>query len=76
MSHRPPTYSHSADPLQADDWLKAVEKMLDIAQYNDREKVLYASGRLEGYATDLWDSYTGAHANPATITWLEFKNHL
>ena len=31
MSHRPPTYSHSADPLQADDWLKAVEKKLDIS---------------------------------------------
>ena len=49
--------------------------MLDIAQCNDREKVLYASGRLEGSASDWWDSYTGAHANPATITWLEFKNH-
>ncbi|CAN6382005.1 unnamed protein product [Urochloa humidicola] len=31
MSHRPPTFSHSPDPLQADDWLKTVEKMLDIA---------------------------------------------
>jgi len=75
MSHKPPTYYHSADPLQADDWLKAVEKMLDIAQCNDREKILYASGRLEGSTADWWDSYTGAHANPATITWLEFKNH-
>jgi hypothetical protein len=31
MSHKPPTYSHSADPLHADDWLKAVEKMLHLA---------------------------------------------
>ena len=50
--------------------------MLDIAQCNDMEKVLYALGRHEGSAADWWDSYTGAHANPATITWLEFKNHL
>ena len=55
MSHRPPTNSHLADPLQADDWLKAVEKMLDITQCNDREKVLYASGKLEGSAADWWD---------------------
>jgi hypothetical protein len=75
MSHKPPKYSHSANPLQADDWLKAVEKMLDIAQCNDREKVLYAPGRMEGSTSDWWDSYTGAHANPATITWLEFQNH-
>jgi hypothetical protein len=31
MSHKPPTFSNSADPLQADDWLKSVDKMLNIA---------------------------------------------
>ena len=68
MSHRPPTFSHAADPLQADDWLKRVEKMLDITQCNDREKFLYASGRLEGSAADWWDAYTAAHAAANTIT--------
>jgi hypothetical protein len=48
MSHHPPTYSHSVDPLDADDWLKTINKMLNITQCNDREKVLFASGRLEG----------------------------
>jgi hypothetical protein len=43
MSHKPPTFSSSPDPLHADDWLKSVEKMLNIAQCTDREKVLYAS---------------------------------
>jgi hypothetical protein len=46
MSHKPPSFSHSSDPLEADDWIKTVEKMLNIAQCTDREKVLYASGRL------------------------------
>jgi hypothetical protein len=31
MSHKPPTFSNSTDPLQADDWLKSIEKMLNIA---------------------------------------------
>jgi hypothetical protein len=31
MSHKPPTFSHSPDPLQADDWIKIVEKMLNLA---------------------------------------------
>jgi hypothetical protein len=35
--------------------------MLIIAQCSNREKVLYASGRLTGPATDWWDSYTAAH---------------
>jgi hypothetical protein len=46
MSHHPPTYSHSVDPLDVDDWLKTINKMLNITQCNDREKVLYALGRL------------------------------
>ncbi|CAO2143358.1 unnamed protein product [Urochloa humidicola] len=74
MTHRPPTFSHSADPLEADDWLKTVEKMLNIAQCSDREKVLYASEHLEGTAGDWWDAYTVAHANADTITWQEFRD--
>ncbi|CAN6272239.1 unnamed protein product [Urochloa humidicola] len=31
MTHRPPTFSHSANPLEVDDWLKTVEKMFNIA---------------------------------------------
>ena len=27
----PPTFSHMSDPIQADDWLRAVERQLDIA---------------------------------------------
>jgi hypothetical protein len=31
MSHKPPTFASSLDPLHADDWLKSTEKMLNIA---------------------------------------------
>jgi exonuclease VII large subunit len=73
MSHKPPTFASSPDPLDTDDWLKSVEKMLNIAQCTDREKVLYASGRLTGPAADWWDSYTTAHDAADTITWAEFS---
>jgi hypothetical protein len=72
MSHKPPKFASSLDPLHADDWLKSLEKMLIIAQCSDREKVLYASGRLTGPAADWWDSYTVAHDATDTITWAEF----
>jgi hypothetical protein len=52
MSHHPPTYSHSSDPLDDDDWLKTVTKKLEIVQCTDREMVLYAVGRLTGKAAD------------------------
>jgi hypothetical protein len=72
MSQKPPTFASSPDPRHAEDWLKSVEKMLIIAQCSDREKVLYAFGRLTGPAADWWDSYTAAHHVADTITWAEF----
>jgi hypothetical protein len=73
MSHHLPTHSHSVDPLDTDDWLKNINKKLNITQCNDREKVLYASGRLEGATADWWDAYTAAHAAADTINWQEFQ---
>jgi hypothetical protein len=52
MSHHTPAFSHSVDPLDADDWLKVLSKKLDITHCNDQEKALYASGGLEGAASD------------------------
>jgi hypothetical protein len=55
-------FTHAADPLEAEDWLKTVLKMLTTCQFDDREKVLYAAGRLQGSASAWWDAYTAAHA--------------
>jgi hypothetical protein len=68
MSLHLPAFSLAVDPLDDDDWLKVIGKKLDITQCNDREKVLYASRRLEGSASDWWDAFTAAHANADTIT--------
>lgn len=57
MKGRPPVFTHATDPMEADDWLRAVEKQLNIAQCNDLEKVLYASGQLQGAAQDWWESF-------------------
>jgi hypothetical protein len=75
MSHHPPAFSHSVDPLDADDWLKVIGKKLDITQCNNREKVLHASGRLEGAASDCWDAFTVAHADANVITWQKFQEN-
>jgi len=31
MKGRPPVSTHSADPMEADDWLRAIERQLNIA---------------------------------------------
>jgi hypothetical protein len=53
----------------------SMDKMLNIAQCTDREKVLYASGRLTGPTADWWYAYCAAHAAATTITWAEFSTH-
>jgi hypothetical protein len=74
MSHRPPVFTHAADLLDADDWLKTVGKMLTTTQCDVKEKVLYAVGRLQGSAGAWWDAYVTAHAMPDAITWQEYTD--
>jgi hypothetical protein len=68
---QPPTFAHAADPLQADDWLRQVERQLDVAQCDDRERVLYAAGQLRGSALDWWESYPARDRD--TLTWAQFR---
>jgi hypothetical protein len=67
----PPTFSHAADPLQANDWLHSVERQLDVAQCDDRERVLYAAGQLRGSALDWWESYPAWDRD--ILTWVQFR---
>jgi hypothetical protein len=46
LKGRPPIFTYSPNPLHAKDWLRAVEKQLEIAQCDDKEKVFYGSGQL------------------------------
>ena len=63
MKGCPPVFTHTVDPLEVDDWLRDVEKQPNIAQCNDPEKVLYASGQLQGAAQDWWESYQYGRPN-------------
>ena len=44
MKGHPPTFSRTSEPLEGDDWLRAVERQLDIAHCDDHEKVPFESG--------------------------------
>jgi hypothetical protein len=70
-----PVFAHSADPMDAKDWLCTVERELHTAQCNDREKVLYGPRQLRGVAQSWWESYLATHANPEAITWEEFRDN-
>jgi hypothetical protein len=75
MRGHPPVFAHSADPIDAKDWLRTMERELHTAHCDDREKVLYGLHLLRGAAQSLWESYLATHANPDTITWEEFRDN-
>jgi hypothetical protein len=75
---KPPTFSHTMEPLDANDWLKPVEKKLQVVQCNNREEVLLGSHQLSGPTAELWDAYMWdaymeAHEEPEIINWPKFR---
>jgi hypothetical protein len=68
-----PIFSRAIELMHADDWLKSVEKKLQVVQCNNCEKVLLASHQLSGPTADWWYAYVEAHEEPESINWLEFR---
>nr|AAQ56486.1 putative polyprotein [Oryza sativa Japonica Group] len=69
---RPPTFSSTTNPVEAGDWLHAIEKKLDLLQCTDQEKVSFASHQLHGLASEWWDHFRLNRTTTEPITWLEF----
>nr|ABA95022.1 retrotransposon protein, putative, Ty3-gypsy subclass [Oryza sativa Japonica Group] len=69
---RPPVFSSTTNPVEAGDWLHAIEKKLDLLQCTDQEKVSFASHQLHGPASEWWDHFRLNRTTAEPITWLEF----
>jgi hypothetical protein len=50
--------------MDADDWLKSIEKKLQVVQCNNCEKVPLASRQLSGPTANWWDAYMEDHEEP------------
>jgi hypothetical protein len=61
--------------MDANDWLKTIEKKLQVVQCTNRERILFAAHQLVGPAANWWDAYVEVHEEPETINWQEFRNN-
>jgi hypothetical protein len=61
------------EPTYDNDWLKSMEKKLQVVQCNNHDKVLLASDQLSRPTADWWDAYVKAHEEPKSINWPEFR---
>jgi hypothetical protein len=50
---RPPTSDHSADPMDADNWLREIEKKLELTELTEEECMTVAAHQLIG-TTSVW----------------------
>ncbi len=69
---KPPTFSSTTNPIEANDWLHAIEKKLNLLQCNDQEKVALATHQLQGPAFVWWDNYMVTGPAGTEVTWSEF----
>jgi hypothetical protein len=50
-----------------------VERKLNIAQCDDHDKVIYASGQLQGAASDWWESFQIRKEDVNQISWEDLR---
>ena len=71
---KPPSFSQVVDPLEADDWLRTIERKLEIA-LTEGDKVPFTTHYLEGAAAIWWDNAKAMWPTDGEITWTKFKDH-
>jgi hypothetical protein len=67
---RPAKFSRAAEPLEAMDWLRSINKV--TTGCTDAEKVRFAAHLVEGPATSWWDTYQITHTI-YRVTWDSFQ---
>ena len=71
---RPLPFASTAEPMDAEDWLRDTERKLNAVGYNDEEKLRYTSYLLTGPASTWWDTMLAMQPPGSVITWTEFKD--
>ena len=69
---KPPTFHHSIEPLDADDWLRNITHKLHSVNVAEGDKVTYAAYHLEGPASIWWQNYEAMLLAGQIPTWRDF----
>src|SRR3954464_6025677 len=68
----PPVFRCSSEPLDADDWLRSLERKLETAHVAPGDHVLFAAYFLEGAALQWWENFVAMQPVGHVVTWQEF----
>src|ERR1041385_7117278 len=68
----PPIFRCSSEPLDADDWLRSLERKLETAHVAPSDRVLFVAYFLEGAALQWWENFVAMQPIGHVLTWQEF----
>ena len=57
----PPTFEGGVDPITANQWLRTMERMIEVAKVPKEEKLTFVAFMLRGKAEYWWDSIKRIH---------------
>ncbi|BFG34707.1 hypothetical protein CerSpe_209810 [Prunus speciosa] len=63
----------SSDPAKVETWLIDLERVFEVLQCSDEDRVRLAAFLLKGNAYHWWKTVRRDYANTAAITWEEFQ---
>ncbi|XP_047057099.1 uncharacterized protein LOC124663440 [Lolium rigidum] len=69
----PRTFDVTAEPIDADDWLREMNKTISVTHVADEDRVPYVTYLLRGVSAAWWDNHLLMKAPDAIITWDEFQ---
>lgn len=69
---KPPTFDHVDNLIEADDWLRGIERRLELVKSTDKEGVNIATFHLRGIGSAWWECFCAIRPDPTNIGWAEF----
>ena len=71
---QPPVFAESQEPIDADDWLRTIERKFVALHVHDSDRVNFAAYQLKGAAGDWWEGFLALQSPEHEVTWEEFYN--
>ncbi|KAF0891387.1 hypothetical protein E2562_009819 [Oryza meyeriana var. granulata] len=68
-----PIFKELGTPLDVEDWMRTMERKLEITQCTDGEKVRFTVQQLEGTVLDWYENLRRGWDDPEALTFEEFR---
>ena len=70
---KPPVFHGTSNPLEAEDWIIAMEKAFQAMDCTDNERVAFATYMLQSSAFEWWDAHRKSYEQCIQVTWKLLK---